>query len=457
MLQIPEAVPRAIAALKPGAFYFRAHAKTFEAIAAIHARLAPVDLITVCAELENSGYLAEVGGPGKVAALLECATSAANLDAHALLVRRAHATRERIRVGQELANGAAADPTLARDLLSQLERIEREAEGSHDPAAEWARQALSGRELIDASLPVLPSWMGDGLLPAGELAFLTGHSGVGKTFLTVQLMSALSIGHTFCGVPTQSCRVGLVELEMPWVSVQRRVASLHSGNFDNMAFLCSPPGAVHVNEPASRANVVAFCKLHQLDVLIFDPFNRLHDLDENSGSDMGHVLEGLHEIRRQSGVAILVLHHVRKTPSGVPAGQHSRASALDSGRGSSRLTNDPATVLSLDETKGFVRLTFGKVRHGLTPQPIYLKRNERGFFDVSDDPALAKTKREDAIRQMLEKAGNEGVSAETAAEILKVSEQTIRTYMKEAGARCVPFGKNDRRWVLGLDEGELPL
>jgi len=457
MLAFPEAVPRGLAALKSSAFHYRAHLKTFEAIARLHARGEPVDIITACAELDAHGHLAEAGGREKVCSLLEAASTSANLEHHARLVRHAYAARERVRIGGLLANGTSTDPVAARDLLTQLALIEQEAEGTTNPAEEWARQGLSGTTMLESAFPALPSWIGDGILPAGELASITGHSGVGKTFFTVQLMSALSHGHSMCGIPTQSCRVGLIELEMPWNSIQSRVSTLHAGNFDNMAFLCSPPGAVHVNEPESQANLIAFVKLHQLDVLILDPFNRLHDLDENSGSDMGHVLEGLHEVRRRTGVSILYLHHVRKTPSGLPAGQHSRASSLDAGRGSSRLTNDPATCLALDETKGMVRLTFGKVRHGLTPTPIYLKRNDRGFFDVSDDPALAKARRQDALEQMLTKAGYEGVSASLASEVLNVSEQTIRDDMKKLGARITAFGKNDRRWIIGPEDGGLPL
>lgn len=457
MLQLPEAVPRGLAALKPAAFYHRANTKVFEAIARLHARGEPVDIITACAELDAHGHLAEAGGRERVCLLLDAASTSANLEHHARLVRHAYAARERVRIGTMLANGTSTDPVATRDLIEYLDRLQQEAEGATNPAEEWARQGMSGSGLLEATFPALPSWLGAGVLPAGELASLTGHSGVGKTYLTVQLMSALSHGHSFCGIATQSCRVGLIELEMPWNSIQSRVSTLHAGNFDNMAFLCSPPGAVRVNEPESQANLIAFVKLHQLDVLILDPFNRLHDLDENSGSDMGHVLEGLHEVRRRTGVSILYLHHVRKTPSGLPAGQHSRASSLDSGRGSSRLTNDPATCLALDETKGMVRLTFGKVRHGLTPTPIYLKRNDRGFFDVSDDPALAKARRQDALEQMLTKAGYEGVSATVASEILKVSEQTIRDDMKKLGARITAFGKNDRRWVIGPEDGGLPL
>lgn len=452
----PEAVERAARCVSPEAFHYTTHAKAFRAMVALHERGEPVDLTTLATELAVRGELESCGGATALAGFYEHATTTANLETHARLVRADYARRERVKVGLEMANGASTDPQATADALARLEAIQRAVEGIDGTAKKWAAASMSGQQLLDAAIPDLSSWIGNGILPAGELAFLTGHSGVGKTFMIVQLMSALSIGHSFNGVPTRQCRVGLVELEMPWKSVQQRVRSLHSGDYEQMAFLCSPPGALHIREATARDNLAEFVRLHSLDVLILDPFNRLHDDDENSGSDMGHVLEGMHELRRMTGVAILALHHVRKMPSGAAAGPASRATSLDSGRGSSRLTNDPATVMVLDESKGFIRLTFAKVRHAESPAPIYLKRNERGFFDVADDPALAKERRLDSLTQMLNRAGSEGITVEMAAEVLKVKARTIQRDLEALGAVKVAVGKNQRVWVLHPD-GELSL
>lgn len=446
MLAEPACIPEATRLVRPGHFHRTAHANTFAALLALHARGEAPDLVSLAHELRARNVLEESGGMVFVSGLLDTSASGANLRFHARRVRAAWAARSRARIGLELANGACHAPEVAAALASELEAISRDESGpdGQSAAAAWAALSLSGDALLSSSLPTLPSWLGDGILPAGELAFLTGHSGVGKTFLAVQIISALSVGHTFCGLPTRQCRVGLVELEMPWVSVQHRLKALHTLDAGATAFICSPPGAVHVTEPSSRDNLCEFIRLHRLDVLILDPFNRLHDADENSGSDMGHVLEGLHDIRWQTGVSMLVLHHVRKQPSGLPGGPSSRSASLDAGRGSSRLTNDPATVIVLDESKGFIRMTFAKVRHAESPAPIYLKRNAAGFFDVAEDPAAAKVKRQDALRAMLDRSGNEGVSSRLASDILKVTERTLRRDFEEVGAT---FRQADKRWV----------
>lgn len=459
MLNDPAAIDRAVACLTPAAFYHRAHAEVFKAIADMRARHEPVTIVTLVREIEARDELQQVGGASALASLHEYATATENVEAHARIVRQCYAERERVRIGLRIANGADPSPEGTIAEMVRLEAIQRSVDGIESAAKKWASQSMTGRELVDSDIPPIRSWLGDGLIPEGELAFLNGQSGVGKTFLVVQLMSALSIGHTFNGIETRKCRVGLIEIEMPWASIQKRVASLHSGDLDAMAFFCSPPGALHVCEPSARENIAEFCRRHSLDLLIIDPFNRLHDGDENSGSDMGHTVEGLHEIRRLTGASILVLHHVRKSPSGLPSGgQQSRSGSLDAGRGHSRLHNDPATVMHLDEAKGFVRFSFVKVRHAREPLPIYLKRNNLGFFDVAEDPALAKDRRRDSLQQMLEKSGGEGVSAALASEILGVTERTVQRDLKELGANLISRGKTGRVWVLTApDSGEFDL
>lgn len=445
-------IARAAACLKPADFFRKAHRTIFTAALTLHSRAEPVDLLTIVNALRDNNELVAAGGPGAIARLAEFPAVPANLEAYARLVRRAHAGRERVRIGEALMNGASSDPTLARDLLTQLDRIESDIEQVVRPAEAWAAQAINARDLLAITLPPLESFLGSGLLPTGELAFLTGHSGVGKTFLTVQLMSALSCGHTFCGLATRETRVGLVETEMPLASIQARLAALdpQRSNTSNIVIHC-PNDALRLNERDSQLRLVALVKTHNLGVLFLDPFNRLHDLDENSGSDMGHVLEGLHAVRRESGAALFVLHHVRKLPSGGPATQHSRTTALDAGRGSSRLTNDPATVLALDESRGLVRLTFAKTRHCETPPTIYLKRNERGFFDVSEDPAIAKTRRQDGLTLMLERAAGEGITSAMAAKVFKVTDRTIRRDLKDIGAT-----ENAGLWTIAAQFDQQP-
>ena len=50
-----------------------------------------------------------------------------------------------------------------------------------------------------------------------------------------------------------------------------------------------------------------------LDLIVFDPFRNLHYGDENDSAQIIRVMENLRHIRDNTGAAILVVHHTRKT------------------------------------------------------------------------------------------------------------------------------------------------
>jgi hypothetical protein len=60
-------------------------------------------------------------------------------------------------------------------------------------------------------------------------------------------------------------------------------------------------------------------------LLVLDPFVRLANVDENSAQEVSAVLGSLRAIQRELKVAVLVVHHMRKSPSARP-GQQLRGS-----------------------------------------------------------------------------------------------------------------------------------
>jgi hypothetical protein len=54
-------------------------------------------------------------------------------------------------------------------------------------------------------------------------------------------------------------------------------------------------------------------------LLILDPLVRLHRIDENSAADMSALLGELRAMQRQYGLALVLVHHLRKNPA--PRGQ----------------------------------------------------------------------------------------------------------------------------------------
>ncbi len=62
-------------------------------------------------------------------------------------------------------------------------------------------------------------------------------------------------------------------------------------------------------------------------LLILDPFVRLHRIDENSSGEVAPLLAYLRELQRRHALAVLVVHHAKKSSAHIRAGQALRGSS----------------------------------------------------------------------------------------------------------------------------------
>ena len=104
-------------------------------------------------------------------------------------------------------------------------------------------------------------------------------------------------------------------------------------------------------------------------LLILDPFVRLHRIDENTSGEVAPLLAYLRTLQRQHQLAVLVVHHARKSAGRMRAGQ-----AL---RGSSEFHAWDDSNLYLRRSGGELNLT---VEHRAAPSPptIGLALAQRG-------------------------------------------------------------------------------
>jgi replicative DNA helicase len=117
------AIPRARALLDAATFCIDRHALVFKAVCSLDERGEAVDLIALCAELDRTGELEAVGGPGAVAHIMEYAVTSANLGPHGAIVIEAHARRTLRRLALDLQTRAEDPTTEPRDLVAGLKRL----------------------------------------------------------------------------------------------------------------------------------------------------------------------------------------------------------------------------------------------------------------------------------------------------------------------------------------------
>lgn len=470
MMLGPEGIAEARGMVQAKHFYRRAHQLVYTALTELYANGSPTDLISLAEELRRRGALADAGGQAGIAQLMESATSTANVRHHARLVRE-RAVRRAVRDAGYSLLQQIVDPAADVDaVVEQHRRRVREIaddKRSIDRRA-WMADILTLREVVEREWPPIESIVGNGLLTRGSYGLFAGHSGLGKTYMTIQLVSDILLERPFLGQRTRPCRVGMLEFEMPWQSMKARAHRL--GGLDAVStgcdLLCMPRGRWYFTERDTIERIVDWCQEKQLGLLIPDPLNRIRLGDSNDEEVAAALLDAIHEIVERTGTTLLCVAHVRKTPSmGNGAASRTSTASLDSIKGPSRYVDDADSVFMLDEVldgnERLLRFEWAKSRFGEKPSYVYMKRNSTGFFDVVDSPTARRDAKDDRVANLLRNAWTTGVRVEDVEAEMGCSRTAARNLLKRLGA--IPRGSTNKlRWydresigVLDARQGEL--
>jgi replicative DNA helicase len=402
------AIGRAVELIDSPAFYRTSHAKLFDVLVGLCNARVPVDLITVAEELRQRGDLEAVGGPTFLAQIMEYATTAANLEAHCHIVRQAANRRRVNRFLLELqaqSDRGTDDADLSAGLRAAADELDGLGGRSRNRFAEASVNAV---DLLTMEIPKPRSLLGDGVLTQGGFAILYGAPGLGKSWKALTLGRALARGEPWCGLSTLSggVRVGILQLELGEHAIQARLRTLGVGGHerDSTLFVVSRPklrGAVDFCQRAQLEELRAWILNQALDVVIVDAFARAHTASENKTEELGPVLAALDSLRHETGCAVVLVHHERKSPAG-----SGRDDDLDALRGHSRLQSDPTLLMRVRRTSGgLCCLVFVKVTEGATPAEVYFRIGESGVPEVVQSPESKAEENRTRVLQAVLRAG----------------------------------------------------
>ncbi|HEY7683986.1 MAG TPA: replicative DNA helicase [Gemmatimonadales bacterium] len=138
MLLDQDAAIRGVELLDDALFYREGHRRLFRAMRRLIERRVVIDHVTLRDELERNGELEAAGGEVYLAELIDAAVTAANLEAHAGIVREKAVLRQLIEVSTAVISQAYEAALPANELLDQAEsRIFQIAE--HAKAESFSR------------------------------------------------------------------------------------------------------------------------------------------------------------------------------------------------------------------------------------------------------------------------------------------------------------------------------
>lgn len=205
---------------------------------------------------------------------------------------------------------------------------------------------------IEAELakPAQPFLLHDMIMPAG-LTVIAGRPKLGKSFLALGSLIAMSSGKAAGMLQPNGVSASLY-LDLEGVARatavraegMRLAAGLERSALDNIHMFTARK--IEVLKPGYAAHIVDLIEQTGAQTVVFDTFAASFTGDENAKRDVQHYLDVLADIRRTTGCAAVLIHHVSKASYGNAAVLMNPDNGL---RGSSALQGAYDIILSLQD------------------------------------------------------------------------------------------------------------
>ena len=216
--------------------------------------------------------------------------------------------------------------------------------------------------------PFRQRWLIEDLWLATGVGILAGHPKSGKTFCAAQFALAVaSNGKVFGRYPVhRSGPVLFYGAEDTLEDLRERfsgLAQIYALDLQKLPIYLLDVPVLRLDRESDldllREEIVKL----KPRLLVLDPFVRMARIDENSAADVSGVLGSLREIQRTYDLAILLVHHARKSPA---------ANLTQAFRGSSDFAAWSDSNLYLARHTNRLTLTL-EHRSAASPEPIDLR------------------------------------------------------------------------------------
>jgi KaiC/GvpD/RAD55 family RecA-like ATPase len=270
-------------------------------------------------------------------------------------MRRRGMTADSIEAALLAENSARCSPPLSDDEVQEIARsIGRYDPETPDSAPVRALDFVTLTELLDRPDP---QYLVSGRIVAGSLVTLYGPSGVGKTFVALDLAFSVAASLDWLGAPTLlSGPVAYVVAEGAGGVPKRARSWLRARNViepPDVRVLCQP---VLLNEPQEARALLDALRSIRPVLIVIDTMARCSTGDENSVQDAMTLVRNCDRIRQEIGATVLLVHH-----TGVNENRE---------RGSSALRGACDAMIALSDDGDTLKLRFDKQKDDETPADL---------------------------------------------------------------------------------------
>lgn len=261
------------------------------------------------------------------------------------------------------------------------------------------------------------------ILPRGQLAMLGGKGKTGKSWIILQLLSAIDTGAEFLGKKTRAGKTFYLALEdgekrleqrpkiMRWQPSPRVDITFRIDKFDN------GQGLAHVREAIATAGY---------DLVVIDTLAATLSgkADENNNPFMASICQELANIAHDSGCTILVVHHTSK---------QSVENPFDALRGASAIWDACDLGMMLTRKYGEREAKLQGQARDFDIVDLTLRQADggAGWIAIGDGKAIETIRAGRVAVEDLQQHG-EGLTAAGLAEATGKSEQAVRSALNTA-------------------------
>lgn len=184
---------------------------------------------------------------------------------------------------------------------------------------------------ISAPDQAAPAWLVEHLWSRDAVGVIGGAPKCGKSWLALELGVAVASGRPCLGrfaVPAPGPVLVYAAEDAP-LQIRQRIEQLcqaRGAPFHSLELGLIIEPALRIDRPEHVERLRATLAQRRPRLLILDPYVRLQAADENNATEVAAILATLRELSRTFSLALLLVHHARKSP-GNSAGQALRGSS----------------------------------------------------------------------------------------------------------------------------------
>ncbi len=218
----------------------------------------------------------------------------------------------------------------------------------------------------------IQSIWGDFLFP-GSIHLLSGEAGSSKTTLLYNLAISGARGASFLDIPfTNPLRVLYLDLETPDILRRQKLNLISDDNRpEGLAFINS------MNIESGIRELIEIVQFHGFELIIVDTINEAFDIhNEDDNAEANRHMQVLRKLVNQTGVSIIIIHHL---------GKRAQESSTYKARGASARPASADVVMNLVcVNEDTVKLEIAKNRWNGGKYELHMKKIGEDRFEVTE-------------------------------------------------------------------------